>query len=60
MTTATSRVISLAIETDLDLWLSTDSHFPDRSIQEKDFGRIQIDRVAEMQKSAANIRAVEG
>jgi uncharacterized protein YecE (DUF72 family) len=31
----------------------------DRSIQEKDFGRIQIDRVLEMQKWADNIKAVE-
>src|SRR5439155_10323621 len=30
----------------------------DRSIQEKDFGRIQIDRVLEMQKWADNIKAV--
>jgi uncharacterized protein YecE (DUF72 family) len=28
----------------------------DRSIQEKDFGRIQIDRIAEMQKWAENIK----
>jgi hypothetical protein len=28
----------------------------DRSIQEKDFGRIQIDRIAEMQKWAGNIK----
>ena len=32
----------------------------DRSIQEKDFGRIQIDRVLEMQKWANDIKAVEG
>ena len=31
----------------------------DRSIQEKDFGRIQIDRVLEMQKWAENIKTVE-
>jgi hypothetical protein len=31
----------------------------DRSIQEKDFGRIQIDRVLEMQKWADNIKRVE-
>jgi hypothetical protein len=31
----------------------------DRSIQEKDFGRIQIDRVREMQKWAGNIKAIE-
>jgi uncharacterized protein YecE (DUF72 family) len=31
----------------------------DRSIQDKDFGRIQIDRVLEMQKWADNIRAVQ-
>ena len=31
----------------------------DRSIQEKDFGRIQIDRVLEMQKWAENIKAVQ-
>ena len=31
----------------------------DRSIQEKDFERIQIDRVLEMQKWADNIKAVE-
>jgi hypothetical protein len=31
----------------------------DRSIQEKDFGRIQIDRVLEMQKWADNIKTVE-
>src|SRR5713101_7777218 len=30
----------------------------DRSIQEKDFGRIQIDRVLEMQKWAEKIKAV--
>ena len=29
-------------------------------MQEKDFGRIQIDRVVEMQKWAANIKTVEG
>jgi uncharacterized protein YecE (DUF72 family) len=32
----------------------------DRSIQEKDFGRIQIDRVIEMQKWANDIKTVEG
>jgi uncharacterized protein YecE (DUF72 family) len=32
----------------------------DRSIQEKDFGRIQIDRVLEMQKWANDIKTVEG
>jgi uncharacterized protein YecE (DUF72 family) len=32
----------------------------DRSIQEKDFGRIQIDRIAEMQKWAENIKNVQG
>jgi len=31
----------------------------DRGIEEKDFGRIQIDRVLEMQKWADNIKAVE-
>ena len=31
----------------------------DRSIHEKDFGRIQIDRVLEMQKWADNIKRVE-
>jgi uncharacterized protein YecE (DUF72 family) len=31
----------------------------DRSIQEKDFGRIQIDRVLEMQKWADNIKDVQ-
>jgi uncharacterized protein YecE (DUF72 family) len=31
----------------------------DRSIQEKDFGRIQIDRVIEMQKWANDIKTVE-
>ena len=31
----------------------------DRSIQEKDFGRIQIDRVLEMQKWADNIKNVQ-
>ena len=31
----------------------------DRSIQEKDFERIQIDRVLEMQKWADNIKAVQ-
>jgi uncharacterized protein YecE (DUF72 family) len=31
----------------------------DRSIQEKDFGRIQIDRVLEMQKWTENIKAVQ-
>jgi uncharacterized protein YecE (DUF72 family) len=31
----------------------------DRSIQEKDFGRIQIDRVLEMQKWANNIKNVQ-
>jgi len=30
-----------------------------RSIQEKDFGRIQIDRVTEMEKWAENIKKVE-
>jgi uncharacterized protein YecE (DUF72 family) len=30
-----------------------------RSIQEKDFGRIQIDRVLEMEKWAENIKTVE-
>ena len=30
----------------------------DRSIQEKDFGRIQIDRITEMQKWAENIKSV--
>jgi uncharacterized protein YecE (DUF72 family) len=32
----------------------------DRSIQEKDFGRIQIDRITEMQKWAENIKNVQG
>ncbi|MGN6346121.1 MAG: DUF72 domain-containing protein [Candidatus Nitrosocosmicus sp.] len=31
----------------------------DRSIQEKDFGRIQIDRIAEMQKWANNIKNLQ-
>jgi uncharacterized protein YecE (DUF72 family) len=31
----------------------------DRSIQEKDFGRIQIDRIAEMQKWANNIKNIQ-
>src|SRR5438034_3539693 len=31
----------------------------DRSIQEKDFGRIQIDRVLEMEKWAENIKNVQ-
>jgi uncharacterized protein YecE (DUF72 family) len=31
----------------------------DRSIQDKDFGRIQIDRVLEMQKWADNIKAIQ-
>jgi uncharacterized protein YecE (DUF72 family) len=31
----------------------------DRSIHEKDFGRIQIDRVTEMQKWAENIKNVQ-
>jgi uncharacterized protein YecE (DUF72 family) len=31
----------------------------DRSIQEKDFGRIQIDRIAEMRKWARNFKKVE-
>ena len=31
----------------------------DRSIQEKDFGRIQIDRIAEMQNWAENIKDVK-
>ena len=31
----------------------------DRTIQEKDFGRIQKDRVLEMQKWAGNIKTVE-
>jgi hypothetical protein len=31
----------------------------DRSIQEKDFGQIQIDRIAEMQKWAENIKNVQ-
>jgi len=31
----------------------------DRSIQEKDFGRIQIARIAEMQKWAENIKNVK-
>jgi len=31
----------------------------DRSINEKDFGRIQIDRVTEMQKWAENIKDVQ-
>ena len=32
----------------------------DRSIHEKDFGRVQIDRVLEMQKWAENIKNVQG
>ena len=31
----------------------------DRSIREKDFGRIQIDRIAEMQKCADNIKNLQ-
>jgi uncharacterized protein YecE (DUF72 family) len=31
----------------------------DRSIQQKDFGRIQIDRIHDMQKWADNIRAIQ-
>jgi len=31
----------------------------DRSIQEKDFGRIQLDRIGEMQKWAENIKNVQ-
>jgi uncharacterized protein YecE (DUF72 family) len=31
----------------------------DRSIQERDFGRIQIDRIAEMQKWADNIKNLQ-
>ena len=31
----------------------------DRSIQEKDFGRIQIDRIVDMQKWADSINSVE-
>jgi uncharacterized protein YecE (DUF72 family) len=31
----------------------------DRSIQERDFGRIQLDRVLEMEKWAENIKSVE-
>ena len=31
----------------------------DRSIQEKDFGRIQIDRILEMEKWAENIKTVQ-
>jgi uncharacterized protein YecE (DUF72 family) len=31
----------------------------DRSIQEKDFGKIQIDRIAEMQKWADNVKNVQ-
>ena len=31
----------------------------DRSIQEKDFGRIQIDRIAEMQKWANSIKNIQ-
>jgi uncharacterized protein YecE (DUF72 family) len=31
----------------------------DRNIEEKDFGRIQIDRVLEMQKWAENVKAIE-
>ena len=31
----------------------------DRSIHEKDFGRIQIDRVFEMEKWAENVKAVQ-
>jgi hypothetical protein len=31
----------------------------DRSIQEKDFGRIQIDRVIDMQKWVDNLKTVE-
>ena len=32
----------------------------DRSIQEKDLGRIQIDRIAEMQKWAAKVKNLQG
>jgi uncharacterized protein YecE (DUF72 family) len=31
----------------------------DRSIQEKDFGRIQVDRISEMQKWANNIKNIQ-
>jgi uncharacterized protein YecE (DUF72 family) len=31
----------------------------DRNIQEKDFGRIQIDRIADMQKWADNVKNVQ-
>src|SRR5215472_1011407 len=31
----------------------------DRSIQENDFGRIQVDRIAEMRKWAENIKSVQ-
>ena len=31
----------------------------DRSIQEKDFGRIQIDRIADMQKWGDNVKNVQ-
>ena len=31
----------------------------DRSIQEKDFGRIQIDRIGEMQKWANNVKNIQ-
>ena len=31
----------------------------DRSIQEKDFGRVQIDRVLDMQKRVDNLKTVE-
>jgi hypothetical protein len=31
----------------------------DRRIQERDFGRIQIDRVLEMEKWAENVKAIE-
>ena len=31
----------------------------DRSIQEKDFGRIQIDRIAEMQNWANNVKKLQ-
>src|SRR5215469_11125946 len=44
------------------MFFTTDSLYVrfigDRSVQEMDFGRIQIDRIAEMQKWAENIKNV--
>jgi hypothetical protein len=52
---------SLAIETTLagGRVVSALGHSSTAEIQEKDFGRIQIDRIAEMQKWAENIKNVQ-